>query len=83
MSEIDAIRALERQILAIQAGHAAADSIEAMDRRWLAARARRRRDAAIRIMLRMLFRLPLKLWRWTRSVAIPPAQEPSAGLRGR
>ena len=83
MSEIDAIRALERQILAIQAGHAAADSIKALDRRWLAARARRRRDAGIRNMLRLLFRLPLKLWRRARSAAIPPGRQPSAGLRGR
>lgn len=83
MNEIDAIRALERQLAAIQARQAADRSIDAIDRRWLAARARRRSDAAIRIVLRLLFRLPLKLWRWTRSVAIPPAREPSAGLRGR
>lgn len=83
MREIDEIRALERQILAIQAGEAAAESIGALDRAWLAARARRRRDAAIRIGLRWLFRLPLTLWRRIRSAATPPAGETSAGLRGR
>ncbi|HMR29562.1 MAG TPA: hypothetical protein PKA13_06320 [Geminicoccaceae bacterium] len=83
MREIDDIRALERQILAIQAGAAAADSIDAMDRAWLAAHASHRRNAAIRLALRRLFRLPLTLWRRIRSVAIPPVEETSAGLRGR
>lgn len=83
MNEIDAIRALERQLAAIQARQAADESINAIDSRWLAARARRRRDAALHIMLRLLFRLPLKLWRRARSAAIPPARQPSAGLRGR
>ena len=83
MSEIDEIRSLERQMLAIRAAEEARQSIAAIDRQWLEARARRRRDAAIRATLRSLFRLPLELWRRIRSVAIPSGADASAGLRGR
>lgn len=83
MREIDEIRALERQMAAIEAGAAARRAVNALDRRWLAARAHRRRNAGLRFALRRLFGLPLALWRRLRSAAIPSAEEASAGLRGR